>query len=79
MIISASFLYKKDVVIPANKVGKTATVLLSTMVVYFMFFNDISPKTSEVISVILGIMAFFVLISYLLLTIKNLVKKSETK
>ena len=79
MIISASFLYKKDVVIPANKVGKAATVLLSAMVVYFMFFNDISPKTSEVISVILGIMAFFVLISYLLLTIKNLVKKSETK
>ena len=79
MIISASFLYKKDVVIPANKVGKAATVLLSTMVVYFMFFNDISPKTSEIISVILGIMAFFVLVSYLLLTIKNLVKKSETK
>lgn len=77
MIISASFLFKKDVVIPANKVGKTATVLLSVMVVYFMFFNDVSPKTSEIISVILGIMAFFVLISYLLLTIKNLVKKNE--
>lgn len=77
MIISASFLFKKDIVIPANKVGKGATVLLSVMVVYFMFFNDVSPKTSEIISVILGIMAFFVLVSYLLLTIKNLVKKNE--
>ena len=39
MIISASFLYKKDIVIPSNKIGKGATVLLSVMVVYFMFFN----------------------------------------
>ena len=77
MIISASFLFKKDVVIPANKIGKCATVLLSIMVVYFMFFNDVSPKSSEIISVVLGIMAFFVLISYLLLMIKNLVKKNE--
>lgn len=77
MIISASFLFKKDIVIPANKVGKGATVLLSVMVVYFMFFNDVSPKSSEVISVVLGIMAFFVLVSYLLLMIKNLVKKNE--
>ncbi len=77
MIISASFLFKKDIVIPANKVGKGATVLLSVMVVYFMFFNDVSPKSSEIISVILGIMAFFVLVSYLLLMIKNLVKKNE--
>lgn len=77
MIISAAFLFKKDIVIPANKVGKGATVLLSVMVVYFMFFNDVSPKTSEVISVVLGIMAFFVLVSYLLLMIKNLVRKNE--
>ena len=77
MIINASFLFKKDIVIPANKVDKGATVLLSVMVVYFMFFNDISPKTSEIISVILGVMAFFVLISYLLLMIKSLVKKNE--
>ncbi len=77
MIISASFLFKKDVVIPASKVGKVATVILSVMVVYFMFFNDVSPKSSEVISVILGVMAFFVLVSYLLLMIKNLVKKNE--
>ena len=77
MIISASFLFKKNIVIPANKVGKAATVLLSVMVVYFMFFNDVSPKSSEIISVVLGIMAFFVLVSYLLLTIKNLVKKNE--
>ena len=79
MIISASFLFKKDIVIPANKVGKAATVLLSVMVVYFMFFNSVSPKTSEIISIVLGIMAFFVLVSYLLLTIKSLVKKSENK
>ena len=77
MIISASFLFKKDIVIPANKVGKAATVLLSVMVVYFMFFNDTIPKTSEIISIIFGIMAFFVLVSYLLLTIKSLVKKNE--
>ena len=77
MIISASFLFKKDIVIPANKIGKAATVLLSVMVVYFMFFNDVIPKTSEIISIIFGIMAFFVLVSYLLLTIKSLVKKNE--
>lgn len=77
MIISASFLFKKNIVIPANKVGKVATILLSVMVVYFMFFNAVSPKTSQIISIILGIMAFFVLVSYLLLTIKNLVKKNE--
>ena len=77
MIISASFLVKKDVVIPATKIGKGSTVLLSVMVVYFMFFNDVSPKSSEIISVVLGIMAFFVLVSYLLLMIKNLVKKNE--
>lgn len=77
MIISASFLLKKDIVIPANKVGKGATVLLSVMVVYFMFFNDIIPKTSQIISIVFGIMAFFVLVSYLLLTIKNLLKKAK--
>lgn len=77
MIISASFLFKKDVVIPATKIGKGATVLLSVMVVYFMVFGDIGGKANEVVSVILGITAFFVLISYLLLMIKNLVKKNE--
>lgn len=77
MIISASFLLKKDVVIPSNKVGKGSTVLLSVMVVYFMLFGKTGGIANEIISAILGIVAFFVLISYLIVMIKNLVKKSE--
>lgn len=77
MIISASFLVKKDVVIPATKIGKGSTVLLSVMVVYFMMFGRAGGRVNEIISAVLGIVAFFVLISYLLLMIKNLVKKNE--
>jgi len=77
MIISASFLLKKNVVIPSHKVGKASTILLSVMVVYFMIFGKAGGSINIVISAILGVVAFFVLISYLIIMIKSLCKKGN--
>ncbi len=77
MIVCASLLFKKDIIIPSNKVGKGATVFLSVMVVYFMLFGSTGNLTNDIISTLLGIVAFLVLLSYLMLMIKNLTKKKE--
>ena len=63
MIAVASFLYSKDIVLPANLFGKLATVLFTIAVVLSFFSEHVAPWHTVLLYIATGV-AIFAMIYY---------------